>query len=122
LKKNGCIGLTFMDGVYDSAGNNLFLLADQTAKEGVSQTKPVKLAEFDSFFGALFRSYRSWNQDFSFPEGMLRDFFSVPAMSAGLFPGIEYSERLKKISRLFDHMQSKEILFRWRLMIGEHCV
>jgi ubiquinone/menaquinone biosynthesis C-methylase UbiE len=122
LKSNGSLGLTFMDGIYDTSGNNLFEIADQTAKEGVSLNKPVKLAEFDSFFIGLFQSHRSWNEDFSPPEELLRDFYSVPAMSAGLFPGIDYTERVRKISRLFDHMPKREILFRWRLMIGETCI
>lgn len=121
LKKTGSLGLTFMDGLYDAAGNNLFQLADKEAREGVSLNRPVKLAEFESFFGGLFRRCRSWNEDFSPSEDLLRDFFSVPAMSAGLFPGIEYSERVDKISRLFDHMPRTELSFRWRLMVGEAC-
>ncbi len=121
LKDNGSLGLTFMDGLYDSAGTNVFQLADRTAKQGANLNRPVKLVEFDSFFRGLFRSCKSWDEDFSLPRELLRDFFSVPAMSAALFPGIEYSERLQKISRLFDHIPEEETLFRWRLMIGETC-
>jgi ubiquinone/menaquinone biosynthesis C-methylase UbiE len=119
LKTTGSLGLTFMDGLYDSAGNNLFQIADQTIKEGVSLNRPVKLSEFESFMSSMFQTFRSWNEDFSPPEDLLRDFYSVPAMSAGLFPGVEYSERVKKVSRLFDHMPTREIFFRWRLIIGE---
>ena len=100
LKDNGSLGLTFMDGLYDSAGTNVFQLADRTAKQGVNLNRPVKLAELDSFFRGLFRSCRSWDEDFLLPRELLREFFSVPAMSAGLFPGIEYSERLQKISAI----------------------
>jgi ubiquinone/menaquinone biosynthesis C-methylase UbiE len=119
LKKRGSIGLTFMDGLYDSEGTNLFLLADQTAKEGVSLKKPVILSEFESFFSEMIDSCRTWNHDFRASEELLRDFFSVPAMSAGLFPGIPYAERIKKVARLFDHIPKGELLFRWRLMVGE---
>jgi ubiquinone/menaquinone biosynthesis C-methylase UbiE len=119
LKKRGSIGLTFMDGLYDSEGDNLFQLADRTAREGVSLKKPVSLQEFESFFSGMIDSCRSWNHDFRSSKELVRDFFSVPAMSAGLFPGIPYPERIKKVARLFDHMPKREILFRWRLMVGE---
>lgn len=119
LKKRGCIGLTFMDAVYDAEGNNLFQRADQAAKEGVSLKKPVSLAEFESFFSGMMNSCRSWNHDFRAAKELLQDFFSVPAMSAGLFPGIPYAERINKVARLLDHMPKREILFRWRLMVAE---
>jgi len=118
LKPSGSLGLSFMDGLYDSQGNNLFTLADQEAKTGVSIRKPVNLAEFQAFFEATFSSCRSWNEDFLLSEELLREFFSIPAMSAGLFPGIPYEERVARVALLFDRMPASSRMFRWMLMKG----
>jgi ubiquinone/menaquinone biosynthesis C-methylase UbiE len=119
LKEGGQVGLTFMDGLYDWDGNNLFQRADEVAGEGVSLKKPVKMAELQMFFRGAFPVHESWNEDFMLPEDVLKEFFSIPAMSAGLFPGIEYSERVRKVTALFRHMPTGEILFRWMMMRGQ---
>jgi ubiquinone/menaquinone biosynthesis C-methylase UbiE len=119
LKQAGSVGLTFMDGVYDLGGNNLLALADQEANTGVNLRKPVKLEEFQLFFGEVFGRQRAWHEDFQLSEALLREFFSIPAMSAGLFPRIPYEERVKKVARLFDHMPRSQSLFRWVLMVGK---
>ena len=118
LKQRGSVGLTFMDGLYDSAGNNALELADASAEQGVSLKRAVRLAELRSVFSQLFPRSEEWNEDFELPRELLQGFFSVPAMSAGLFPGTEYEHRLRKIDRLFDHLPSNDVLFRWVLMIG----
>ena len=53
------------------------------------------------------------------PKELLKAFYSVPAMSAGLFPKIEYSERVRKVGRLFDHLPKTEHYFRWIFMVGQ---
>jgi ubiquinone/menaquinone biosynthesis C-methylase UbiE len=119
LKKGGRIGLSFMDGLYDPDGNNLLEIADREAKEGVSLRRPVSLPEFKSFCAEMFPGHKFWQEDFRLPKDLLREFFSVPAMSAGLFPGFEYPDRVGKVSRLFDHLPQTEVLFRWILIVGE---
>jgi len=119
LKDSGRVGLTFMDGLYDSEGSNLLARAAEAANEDVSLRKAVKWAEFESFLREIFPRHRVWKEDFRLPEDLLRSFFSVPAMSAGLFPGVAYPERVSKVARLFDHMPSTEVLFRWMLVVGE---
>lgn len=119
LKDKGRLGLTFMDGLYDANGNNLFVAADEEAHEGVSRNRPVKWAEFESFFAGVFPQHDSWNEDFLPEEALLREFYSVPAMSAGLFPGVPFPERVRKVARLFDAMPRGERIFRWRLIVGE---
>jgi len=118
LKGNGVVGLTFMDGVYDSGGNNLISEADRAAGEGVSLKKPVRLDEFQSFFSETFPDRRYETADIRLPLNVLRAFFSIPAMSAGLFPGVEYSERVRKVARVFEHVLEREPIFRWLLMVG----
>jgi ubiquinone/menaquinone biosynthesis C-methylase UbiE len=119
LKKGGRVGVTFMDGVYDADGGAAFHLADQDAKTGVSMKKPVSWPEFEATFGTIYPLQVSWVEDFRLPEKVIQEFYSVPAMSAGLFPGIEYEERMKKVQRLFGYLPKSQIVFRWRLMVGE---
>jgi len=119
LKETGSVGLTFIDGLYDTEGSNLLALADESAKEGASLKKPVKLDECRDSFAGLFPLHDVWVQDFHLPDGLLREFFSIPAMSAGLFPGLDYSQRVLKVGRLFDHLPKTQTLFRWLLMVGK---
>jgi SAM-dependent methyltransferase len=119
LKDDGRLGLTFMDGLYDVDGNNLLMVADDVAQEGLSRNRPVKWAAVESFFAALFPEHTSWDEDFRPDDALLREFYSVPAMSAGLFPGVPFAERVRKVGRLFDLMPGGERIFRWRLMVGE---
>jgi ubiquinone/menaquinone biosynthesis C-methylase UbiE len=120
LKENGSVGVSFSNGIYDSDENNLLAVADKSAGLGLSLKKPVVLSEFKSYFTRIFPHHDVWNHDFSFPVAFLREFFSVQAMSAGLFPALPYSDRLKKIEILFDHFPPVQPLFRWTLMVGRH--
>ncbi len=119
VQKGGSVGLTFMDGLYDTDGKNVLALADQRAGEGVNLRKPVELAKLHASFRKTFPRERSWKEDMRLPIELLRDFFSVPAMSAGLFPKLAYSERVRKVSCLFDQMPDTQSFFRWILMVGE---
>jgi ubiquinone/menaquinone biosynthesis C-methylase UbiE len=118
LKNNGFVGLTFLDGPYDSDGENVLRRADVQAKLGVSLKKPVNISEFNNLFGSIFPDHESWTEDFRLKKDVLEEFYSVPAMSAGLFPGLDYSERLVKIGRLFESIPEGEIAFRWVLRTG----
>jgi SAM-dependent methyltransferase len=119
LDTGGSVGLTFMDGLYTVEGKMALALADREAKEDVSLRRPVDIAGFHTFFRKTFLRERSWNEDMRLPVEELRDFFTVPAMSAGLFPKIPYPERVKKVARLFDHLPKTVNLFRWVFMMGE---
>ncbi|MFH0823446.1 MAG: class I SAM-dependent methyltransferase [Pseudomonadota bacterium] len=118
IKPRGKVGLTFMDGVYDARGRNAFVVADEQAKEGVNVKKPVDLAHFHAYFRKLFPREITWHEDMLLDSAMLREFFSVPAMSAGLFPKIKYEERLPKITRLIDGF-NPGVFFRWVFMVGQ---
>lgn len=118
LKPNGSVGLSFMEGLYDPDGNNLVVLADQAADLGVSLKRPVKLDDFRIFFAELFPVNQVRQEEFRLPLEVLREFFSVPAMSAGLFPGIPYPDRVNKVNRLFEHIHPNGVHFRWMLMVG----
>ncbi len=119
LTPKGSVGLTFMDGVYDTRGRNMFAVADAEAEVDVSLKRAVKLMEFHSIFKKIFPLERTWNQDLRPDEQMLRDFFSIPAMSAGIFPGHEYGERVRRVNRLIDHFPKVPFFFRWVFMVGQ---
>jgi hypothetical protein len=106
-----------MDGVYTPDGKNVFALADKEANVGVSLKRPVDLMDFHTHFAKMFKD-RTWNKDFMLPDEQLQDFFSVPAMSAGLFPGLTYEERVKKVAVLFEHLPKGPRFFRWMFMVG----
>jgi ubiquinone/menaquinone biosynthesis C-methylase UbiE len=119
LKKNGTIGLTFMDGVYNEAGENLLELAARAANEKISLKKPVKFEEFSTAFAEIFPLRRTWAENLALSVNIIKDFFSAPAMSAGLFPGLDYPTRLAKVEKTFSQIRSTEALFKWILMVGE---
>ncbi len=118
LKLDGSLGLTFMDGPYDFDGNHLFKISEKKAELGVSFRRAVNWDEFETSFAQMFSSGAAWIQDFRLPKEALQEFYSIPAMSAGIFPGIDYAERVKRVAILFDDMPVTEILARWRFMVG----
>jgi SAM-dependent methyltransferase len=119
LKAGGHVGVSFIGGLHDAGGRNCLELADQAAEVGVSLKRPVSWPDFETAFGTIYPQHVSWVEDFDRPISVFQEFFAVPAMSAGLFPGIEYSERLKKVQLLFHHLPQTQIVFRWHLMVGE---
>ena len=118
LKESGSVGLTFMEGPYDSEGRHLFEIAQKTAKQEISLKRAVAWGEFESFFAHTFPKCLSWVENFQLPKGVLQEFYSIPAMSAGIFPRTDYPERVKRVATLFDDMPQTEILARWRVMVG----
>jgi ubiquinone/menaquinone biosynthesis C-methylase UbiE len=118
LKPGGSVGLTFMDGPYDSENNHLLEMTEKVVKQGLSLKRPVDWGEFESFFGQIFPKPESWIENFRLQAEVLREFYSIPAMSAGLFPAIDYPERVKKVGLIFDHISQTEINVRWRVMVG----
>ncbi len=118
LGKGGTVGLTFMEGLFDEDGNNAVERAERDGNLGVSLKRPVKSVEFQSVFARMFPDHDSWVEDFRLPDEVIKDFFSVPAMSAGLFPGMGYPARVRKVERLFQLLADSPIVFRWRLMTG----
>ncbi|MGO9121735.1 MAG: class I SAM-dependent methyltransferase [Desulfomonilaceae bacterium] len=118
LKHGGSVGLTFMDGPYDSENNHLLEMTEKVLKQGLSLKRPVNWGEFESFFTQIFPKRESWIENFRLPKDVLKEFYSIPAMSAGIFPATNYPERVKKIALIFDHISKTEIDVRWRVMVG----
>lgn len=118
LRENGKMGLTFMDGVYSDSGANLLQESELGLELGLSLKKPVSLADLENHVKSLFKSVELSVEDFRLPRQQVQEFFSIPAMSAGLFPMLPYEKRLENISRVFQRMPGNEVLFRWILIVG----
>ena len=116
LEPGGKLGLTYMVGVFENGGENAFVCADDHARTNLSQKKPVELDSLTLFLNDLFSNVTSLVRDFSCDKEMLRDFFSIPAMSAGLYPSLVYEDRLKMLEALFSHLRCDKMSFRWNLV------
>ncbi|MGC8604031.1 MAG: methyltransferase domain-containing protein, partial [Desulfomonilaceae bacterium] len=104
LDPGGKLGLTYMIGVFENGGGNAFICADEHAQTNVSQKKPVEYDSLKLFVEGLFSKADVIVRDFVCDVHMLKDFFSIPAMSAGLYPSLAYEERLKMLETLFSHL------------------
>lgn len=116
LEPGGKLGLTYMVGVFENRGENAFVCADNQARTNVSQKKPVEFDSLTLFVENLFSSAKVQTKDFICDIEMLRTFFSIPAMSAGLYPSLVYEDRLKMLETLFSHLSCDKLSFRWNLI------
>lgn len=118
LSPQGVVGCSFMDGVYDGEGRNALALADQRLNLGLSTKRPVTLESFLEKFAATFTRVKSWHEDLAATPAFIREFFSVPAMSAGLFPGKPYPQRAELVERLVAGLGDGPLVFRWHFSVG----
>jgi hypothetical protein len=119
LTPMGAVGLTFMEGLYDKDDNNLLELIETSRGIGISLKRAVKLHRCVEYFGELFPSHDLWRKDYEPDLEQLKTFFSVPAMSAGLFPSLPYEKRLEKVDDLFSLLPKSDLRFRWVFMTGK---
>jgi ubiquinone/menaquinone biosynthesis C-methylase UbiE len=118
LKPGGAVALSFMDGVYDQADRNSLIVADETARVGMSRKRPVSLDAFLEDFALVFPERETWVENYVLPLDTIAAFFSVPPMSAGLFPGLPYEDRVERVRQLFSTMTGVH-RFRWRFIVGQ---
>jgi ubiquinone/menaquinone biosynthesis C-methylase UbiE len=116
LEPGGELGLTFMAGVYDNSDENAFVCADRNAQTNVSMKKPVEFDSLALFVQNLFGSINVETTNFLKDLDLLKMFYSIPAMSAGLYPALDYQDRLKMLDKLFSHLSCDKLLFRWKLI------
>lgn len=118
LRLGGTIGLTFMDGVFDRRGDNAFAEAEKELRTGISLKKPVRLDRLQRVFELGFTESRCDRLDMPVSRSFLTDFFSVPAMSAGLYPGRPYPRRVRDVQRIIHRFEDTDHEFRWVIMTG----
>jgi ubiquinone/menaquinone biosynthesis C-methylase UbiE len=118
LSPSGQIGLTFLDGVVSETGENRFFQVEQAHPLGLSLRKAVLLSDLEAFLRSLFGAVSLQERVYRLPKPQVQAFYSIPAMSAGIFPALDYEERLVRIATLFDHLPEEELLFRWVMIVG----
>ncbi|MEI6135477.1 MAG: hypothetical protein WCP72_10925 [Desulfomonile sp.] len=116
LEPGGELGLSYMVGVYDNGVENAFVCADRNAQTNVSMKKPVEFDGLAQFVRNLFGSINVETINFLYDLDFLKQFFSIPAMSAGLYPALDYQDRLKMLDKLFSHLPCEKLSFRWNLI------
>lgn len=116
LEPGGELGLTYMVGVFENSGENAFVYADVSAQTNVSQKKPVEFDSLNLFVKSLFTDTNVKIINFICDIEMLRTFFSIPAMSAGLYPYLVYEDRLIMLETLISHLSCDKLSFRWNLI------
>lgn len=116
LEPGGQLGLTFMVGVFDSSGESAFVCADRDAQTNVSLKKPVEFDSLALFVRDLFGSLDVETVTFLHDLDLLKQFYSIPAMSAGLYPTLAYEDRLRMLDKLFSHLSQDKLSFRWNLI------
>ncbi len=107
LSPGGQIGLTFMDGVVSETGENRFFQVAQAHALGLSLRKAVLLTDLETFLRSLFGVVSLQERLYRLPREQVQAFYSIPAMSAGIFPALDYEERLVRIAALFDHLRRR---------------
>lgn len=118
LSPSGRIGMTFMDGVYAETGENRFFQAEQELSLGLSLKKAVSLPDLETCLHSLFANLSLQERTYRLPKEQVQAFFSIPAMSAGIFPALDYESRLVKVAALFAHLPEAELNFRWVMLVG----
>jgi len=118
LSAQGAVGCSFMDAVYDARGQNALAVADQRLDLGLSAKRPVALESFMAIFANRFDTVATWHLDIAAAKPFVRDFFTVPAMSAGLFPGLPYPQRVDRVQRLVAGLEDEPLVFRWHFSVG----
>jgi ubiquinone/menaquinone biosynthesis C-methylase UbiE len=116
LQPGGELGLTYMVGVYEDGLENAFVCADRNAQTNVSMKKPVEFDGLAQFVRNLFGSSNVETLNFLYDHDFLKQFFSIPAMSAGLYPALDYQDRLKMLDKLFSHLPCDKLSFRWNFV------
>jgi SAM-dependent methyltransferase len=105
LKASGEIAFSFYPSIVGP--NEQDLMDEAFRRTGYTLPKFRVITSYDSACKALKDhkgqvSHYRWVRPLDI--GFLKDFFSIPAQSSSLFPGLDYEERRERIQRLFDSL------------------
>ena len=115
LKKDGIVGMNYLVGMYNRNGMDGVDLF-QSAKNDKLEFAPYGRKIVDSsmlsdILGRVgFRGVREGTTSIKMTKGEVKDFYSIPAQSAGLYPKTPYQERLELLDALLDYFQNKGIM------------
>ncbi len=121
LRPRGKIAFSFYPKLVGSEGGDL--LQEAFSRLGESMPRYKVMTGYDQACQAL-APYcdevvqHQWVR--SLDLGFLKDFFSIPAQSASLFPGLDYEARLPKTAALLDTLSDMTATGRiiWRMASG----
>ena len=106
LRPGGKIAFSFFPDVLDSAGNDLLTQAFERLDEPAPKFRVItsyqKICRTLDRYCENLTKYR-WKR--SMDLAFIRDFFSIPAQSASLFPGRDIAVRTNLVARLFTHIE-----------------
>ncbi|MEW5760415.1 MAG: class I SAM-dependent methyltransferase [Candidatus Thermoplasmatota archaeon] len=114
LKENGTVGMNYLIGMYeksDKTDNGLFQLAKRDGKEFAPYGRKIVDINIisDSLDKVGFRNIRKGTIAKEMSLNEMREFYSIPAQSAALYPKTPYEDRLNLIDTLMDYVQKKKI-------------
>ncbi len=124
LETDGIVGMNHLTGIFDREGGvNLF----RSAKEEGMECAPYGRDIMDT--GALpdilakvgFRDVRAGVTAIEMTIEEMREFYSIPAQSAGLYPRAPYEERLIMLDTLLDHILNKNVTPLYQLWSWQIC-
>jgi ubiquinone/menaquinone biosynthesis C-methylase UbiE len=113
LRDGGIIGMNYLAGI-NAVHSDAFDIF-QDAKEKGLRSAPYgrSISDMKSIPSVLsgldFRDVKGgkWSERMSYSE--VRDFYSIPAQSAGLYPRTPYKERLELLNSLLAHFENEGI-------------
>jgi ubiquinone/menaquinone biosynthesis C-methylase UbiE len=117
LEPGGRIGLVFMDAVVDEQGRNLLHLAEDRAQTGANFKRAIYLQQAIDTFEVFCNDVRHLAHEVEMSREALRQFYSIPAQSAGLYPRLPFEQRQDRLDELFIHLPPT-VRFRWPIMVG----
>lgn len=106
LRPGGKIAFSFYPQIVDENGEDLLLVAFKSLKEEPPRFRVI--TDYDKICLALEKfcgpvTHHKWIRDFD--AEFLKDFFSIPAQSASLFPGKDFDMRRTLVSGLFETLK-----------------
>jgi ubiquinone/menaquinone biosynthesis C-methylase UbiE len=121
LRPGGVIAFSFYPQLINAAGDDLLALAFQRLEMPLPRFRVI--TDYQKASQALEKYvhpvvHYQWVRPFDLE--FLRDFFSIPAQSASLFPGKDYLARRELASRLFASLEDvvPESSIVWRMAAG----
>ncbi len=118
LRPGGKIAFSFYPELIDVQMNDLLAVAFR--QSGLPMPRYRVITDYSKAAQVLSRCFGNihhhrWERPLSIE--FLHDFFTIPAQSASLFPGLSYEQRCDSVRRLFDTLNDKEETGRivWRM-------
>jgi len=114
LKKGGIVGMNYLSGIFDGKredGVDLFRSAGNEALEfapyGRRITDTTRLSRLLGEVGFGHMGEGTVTESMTLEE--VREFYSIPAQSAGLYPRTSYEERLELLDSLLEYLTGKGV-------------